>query len=385
MPAGFVGVNQLRVTAGNGQTTVNGLTFHVIGGSYNPAVFEVGPGRTYAPADTLPVTADHAIQRALDAAATFVSASSGNSSRGALVVVYPNNPAGARSNPRGAYYENLIISSKVKLQGVGPGSPDGSVRGSIIDGGAFGGDSPVATDWYTRIGTLTWAGNQTIYDGAVISIYVPNDTDAFTTAERRRAFPTTYNPTTAPSIDGFDLRGGDQQGFPGNINEIGGGPDRPARRPDHPGRRDLRQRLRPQPADHEQRDPEQRRRVRDDPHRHAGPAGARHRQPERRRPHRQQPDHRQRRHQPGGRHRPLRRQRRLRGRRQRHLRQLLGRVRRRREPSTAYSPNGTIHHNRIYFNQSYDEGGGIMIAGQLPADPRDRSRRARARSTSTTT
>ncbi len=218
------GPHQLRVTAANGRSTVSGITFHRIGGTYNPAVFEVGPGRTYAPANSLPTTADHAIQRALDAAATFVSASNGNSGRGALVVVYPNNPAGARINPRGAYYENLIISSKVKLQGVGPGSPDGSVRGSIIDGGAFGGDGPVATDWYTRIGTLNWAGNQTIYDGAVISIFVPNDTNAFTTAERRRAFPTTSNAMTAPAIDGFDLRGGDQMGFPGNITEIGGVP-----------------------------------------------------------------------------------------------------------------------------------------------------------------
>ena len=47
-------------------------------------------------------------------------------------------------------------------------------------------------------------------------------------------------------------------------------------------------------------------------------------------------------------------------------------------PSTAaasavygLSPNGSIHHNRIYFNQSYDEGGGIMIAGQLPTEPDD--------------
>ncbi|HSJ57499.1 MAG TPA: hypothetical protein VLC95_09980, partial [Anaerolineae bacterium] len=30
---------------------------------------------------------------------------------------------------------------------------------------------------------------------------------------------------------------------------------------------------------------------------------------------------------------------------------------------------GRIHHNRIYFNQSYDEGGGIMIAGELPSNP----------------
>ena len=33
------------------------------------------------------------------------------------------------------------------------------------------------------------------------------------------------------------------------------------------------------------------------------------------------------------------------------------------------SPNGSIHHNLIYYNSAYDEGGGVMIAGELPADP----------------
>ena len=237
------------------------------------------------------------------------------------MVVYPNNPsADPRQNPRGAYYENLIISKRVKLQGVGPGSPDGSVRGSIIDGGAFGGDSPVATDWYTRIDALTWAGNQTVYDGAVISIYLPSGGNAF---------PTTFSATTAPSIDGFDIRGGDQKGFPGNINAIGGGPDRPARRPVTQGGAIF--------ANAYARNLQITNNVVQNNGGaygtirigHPGPAGAR--QPERRRPHRQQPDHRQRRHQPGGRHRHLRRRRRLRGHRQRHLRQLLGRVRRRPE------------------------------------------------------
>lgn len=222
------GPKQLMISASNGQSTVNGLTLHVLKTTgtnaqrYSPNIYEVGPGRTYAPAETLPTAANHAIQNALDAAASYVAGANG---RDALVVVYPNNASvNPRQNPRGAYYENLIISSKVKLQGVGPGSPDGSVRGSIIDGAAFAGDSPVATDWYTTIGGLTWAGNQTIYDGAVISIYVPNDTNNFTNQQRRRAFPSTYNAKTASSIDGFDLRGGDQQGFPGNINPIGGGP-----------------------------------------------------------------------------------------------------------------------------------------------------------------
>jgi uncharacterized repeat protein (TIGR01451 family) len=357
------GPHQLKVTAANGKSTVNGLTFYRIGGSYNPAIYEVGPttnpnftpakqsaGRWFTPAETLPVAADHAIQRALDAAPA-----------GALVVVYPTNPsANPRQNPRGAYYENLIISKRVKLQGVGPGSPDGSVRGSILDGGAFGGDSPVATDWYTRIGTLTWAGNQTIYDGAVISILVPGS--------GTNAFPTTYSATTAPSIDGFDLRGGNQQGFPGNINAIGGGPtglpaglitqggaifaNAYARNlqitnnvvqnnggafgtirigtPDLPA---------PDASNHNEG-------VRIANNRVIANGGT-------------------------------------------NLAGGIGLFAGSDGYTVAgndicgnfsaeyggglsvygYSPNGSIDHNRIYYNQSYDEGGGIMIAGQLPADP----------------
>jgi hypothetical protein len=230
-----VGPKRLSITAANGQSTVNGLTLHVIGQGYRPQLYEVGPSvsnQRYRPAERLPAAADHAIQNALDDAARYIAA---EDDRDALVVVYPNNRSdNPRQNPRGAYYENLIITSRVKLQGVGPGAPDGSVQGSIIDGGAFAGDSPVATDWYTRIGQETnangvpiWGGNTTIYDGAVISIYVPSNAGGpGTSTTRRRAFPTANNFSinTLPLIDGFDLRGGDQQGFPGNINAIGGAP-----------------------------------------------------------------------------------------------------------------------------------------------------------------
>ena len=193
----------------------------------------------------------------------------------------------------------------------------------------------------------------------MISLFLPSS--------GRNAFPTTFSANTAPSIDGFDLRGGDQQGFPGNINAIGGGPtglpgglitqggaifaNGYARNlqitnnvvqnnggaygtirigtPDLPA---------PDTNNHNE--------------------GVRHRQ---------QPDHRQRRHQPGGRHRPVQRRGQLRSGQERHLRQLLVRVRRR-VSAVGYSPNGTIHDNRIYFNRSFDEGGGIMIAGALPAN-----------------
>ena len=362
-----VGPKQLRITATNGQRTANGITLHILGTGYNPALFEVGPAKTYVPVESLPASADHAIQRALSAAADFVALNDTQASQGALVVVYPNDPsANPRQNPRGAYYENLIISSRVKLQGVGPGSPDGSVRGSIIDGSAFAGDSPVTTDWYSQIGTLAWDGNQTIYDGAIISIYVPSDAASNTPAERRRAFPATYNARTAPSIDGFDLRGGNQQGFPGNINVIGGGPtgqpgglvtqggaifanafarnlqitnnvvqnnggaygtirigtpDLPIPDNQNAGVRIASNRILANAGTN----------LAGGIGIFAGASG----------------------YEVSG-------------------NDLCGNFSAEYGGGLSvygYSPGGRIHHNRIYFNRSYDEGGGIMIAGQLPADP----------------
>ena len=72
----------------------------------------------------------HAIQNALDDAA----ASNGND----LVVVYPGTATAA--NPRGAYYENLVVTRPVKLQGVGAGRIPGPnnnspyIQGTVVDG-----------------------------------------------------------------------------------------------------------------------------------------------------------------------------------------------------------------------------------------------------------
>jgi hypothetical protein len=204
VPAGTpTGAHRLRITAGNGQHTVNGLTFHVLGTGYNPAVREVGQGKTYS-----------TIQAALDAGFT----NNGDD----LVVVYPGTPDlnNPRNNPRGAYYENLVMASPVKLQGVGPGGFQGNtfVPGSIIDASAFGGDGQVATDWYTKVGGLTWDGNQDVNDGE--AVYVLASENATTAAGRARQFTSGFK----AAIDGFDIRGGDQQGFPGNINDLTGTP-----------------------------------------------------------------------------------------------------------------------------------------------------------------
>ena len=179
---------------GGGDVTVSA-------GGYNPKLYEVGPGKPYTK-----------IQPALDAAL----ASPGND----LVVVYPGEPdyVNPRNNPRGAYYENLIVASPVKLQGVGPGGFQGNtfVPGSIIDASAFGTDTTAAADWYTRVGAMTWSGNQTVNDGEAIYVLASRDQTTGSTAARQ------FTSSFKAAIDGFDLRGATQDGFPGNINDLTG-------------------------------------------------------------------------------------------------------------------------------------------------------------------
>ncbi len=102
VPAGFTpGPGQLLITNNDGQVTINGLTFHVLGGSYTPAVVSVDPG---------PGTP---IQDAIDGA-----------SPGSLVVIRA-----------GTYFEDIALNKAVKLQGVGPGNPAVAAGsgGSILD------------------------------------------------------------------------------------------------------------------------------------------------------------------------------------------------------------------------------------------------------------
>ncbi len=209
VPAGSAtGAHALVVTADNGLHTVNGLTFHVLGSGYNPAVKEVGPGKQYA-----------TIQAALNAAFANTATNNGDD----LVVVYPDNAT--QANPRGAYYENLVMASPAKLQGVGPGGFQGThyVPGTVLDASGFAGDTQLATDWYNLVGGLAWSGNQNVSDGEGIYVLAwdqgagggnPDNPDAV----HARSFTGSFS----AAVDGFDLRGGDQQGFPGNINDLTG-------------------------------------------------------------------------------------------------------------------------------------------------------------------
>ena len=147
--------------------------------------------------------------------------------------------ANPRQNPRGAYYENLIISKRVKLQGVGPGSPDGSVSAARSSTAA---PSPATARWRPtgtrRSAASRWAGNQTIYDGAVISLYLPSG--------GRNAFPTgSYNASDGPVDRRLRHPRRRPDGLPRQRHRDRRRADRPAGRADHPGRRDLRQRATP--------------------------------------------------------------------------------------------------------------------------------------------
>ena len=100
VPSAFVsaGPRQLLIRAANGQTTPVGITIHVLGGTYTPPIVHV-------PED------QPTVQAAIDA-----------SSDNGLVVVH-----------RGSYNESVIMHRRVKLQGVGPGGSVGAPENSAID------------------------------------------------------------------------------------------------------------------------------------------------------------------------------------------------------------------------------------------------------------
>ncbi len=100
VPIAFVGVGprQLLIRAANGKTTPVGITIHVLGGGYTPAIVHV-------PED------QPTIQAAIDA-----------SSENGLVVVH-----------EGTYRESVIMHRRVKLQGVGPGGSVGAPENTAID------------------------------------------------------------------------------------------------------------------------------------------------------------------------------------------------------------------------------------------------------------
>ena len=196
-----LGAVALSVTASNGLSTYNALTIQVLGTSgtqgnsaTNPLIAEVGgsaPGHYST------------IQAAIEAA------HGNNSHRYWLVVVWPN--AQTSDNPLGEYTENVIVHRQIHLQGVGPGGFQGAtyVPGSIIDGAGFNPDLPSGANWITLLSGLNYSGNPAVPDAAVVTVL--NDPSGNVPA----SYPTT--------IDGFTITGGAQSDFAGNVNAITGG------------------------------------------------------------------------------------------------------------------------------------------------------------------
>jgi hypothetical protein len=196
----------LSITNGSGGANVNGLNIQVLDAASsssgssptNPMLAEVGASKPYK-----------TVQAGLEAARPT------SSRRYWLVVVWPN--AQTSGNPQGEYTENVIVHHQVKVQGVGPGGfqPSGAfVPGTILDGSGFSPDNAVGTTWVNLLSSLNYSGDPAVPDSAVITVLDdPNGTTV----------PTSY-PTT---IDGFTVVGGSQSDFATNIIDVTGGTKTP--------------------------------------------------------------------------------------------------------------------------------------------------------------
>ncbi len=193
------GAQPIGITTAAGGKAYNTLTLQVVGSgtgansSTNPRVVQVGPGAGML----------HTVQAGLETARPT------SSTRYWLVVVWPN--AETTANPRGEYTENLIAHHRVRIQGVGPGgftSTGQRVPGSVLDGLGFSPDNTQGASWITLLSSLRYTGDQQVPDAAVVTFL--DDPDGPSGG---------YTPT----LDGFTVTGGAQSDFAGNVNAITGG------------------------------------------------------------------------------------------------------------------------------------------------------------------
>jgi len=220
------GPHQLQINASNGRHSVNGLTFHVIGTGYTPTIIQVGPGKAFDP--NAPAHNTGGYEHALQDALTFAATTSSNK----LVVVYPG--AQGLYNPLGAYFENIIVTSPVKLQGVGPGGiysvadsvvPSHAVGvhepGTAIDGTGWGMDNNKTTGWLDIVGPQDADGPVNFLNPPAPPIIMPSAEVVAFLARADRPYGSSYK----AAIDGITIRGGESLDAPPNLNDNGGGPE----------------------------------------------------------------------------------------------------------------------------------------------------------------
>jgi hypothetical protein len=201
--SGPTAISLTRAAGSGGLASYNGLTLQVLDAvtastpgttPTNPQIAEVGPTKSYK-----------TVQAALEAARPTTA------KRYWLVVVWPN--AQSASNPQGEYSENLIVHHQVHIQGVGPGGfdPAGNfVPGSILDGSGFNADNASGLAWVTLLSSLRYSGDPAVPDAAVVTVLDdPSGPSGMT------GYPVL--------LDGFTITGGAQSDLPVSINEIAGG------------------------------------------------------------------------------------------------------------------------------------------------------------------
>ena len=250
----------LSVTNSSMLKTVNGITYHVIKGTYNPAVLEVDPSFTSEATDQAGWTAQRkfpSIQEAIERAAGYwLRPNSGNlvytqvhgaQLLNAVVVVYPaattvqSPPNSAASS--GVWFEPIILHSAVTVQGVGPGgvipatasAVMTNVPGTVIDGRYYFSltdnsvTPPAAIDWATApqdvraqhsvdvwqdIATALFAkapgtDNKQITEGQNVTVLGQNDQAEYTSSAH-------------PVLDGFGLQAAITINTPANVNALTG-------------------------------------------------------------------------------------------------------------------------------------------------------------------
>jgi hypothetical protein len=200
------GTSTLTVTGNNRQRTSNGLSLQLLGSTtgqalgtvLNPRLLQVNPPGSAVNPDEITYST---VQAALEAAA--------RASGTAVVAVWPK--AAGPNNPAGAYYENVVVHSSVRLQGVGPGGQyaDGSyVPGSVLDGRGYAPDNDSGAAWLNLVASIPYAGPAVVPDGAVVTVLARTNQ---------------FNLLNAPAVNGFRITGGNQSDFPNNINAVNGG------------------------------------------------------------------------------------------------------------------------------------------------------------------
>ncbi len=267
VPAGAAGSYQLYVdNTNNNQEAVNAVSIFLLGSGAvgtptNPRLFEVGPNAGSAGNGYLAPLANQfkSIQAAIDASANIDANAIGGlgentpgpgdqlDNRPSLIMVHPGshevsydptNRGRSVINPRGAYFENLIVPTRIKLQGFGAGGDypssysDVNLRGTtedgtVIDGSQFGtasladGSGTAYAVWWYDLATWVQGmirNTDTLQDGAVVTVLTG-----------QRGNNSLFNSAYRAAVDGFQLTGGTSFELPGGLNTATGGGPLPAR------------------------------------------------------------------------------------------------------------------------------------------------------------